>query len=248
MQREKRSKIWKLPPDELQIILNNSNSLKEVLIAIGMNPSCGNYKTLNLRLQKDNLDLNIFNKNREQLINSNLLNMKRHTVDNDEVFIKNSTYTNTTYIKKRMLNLGFPYICNECGILEYNNKPISLQLDHINGINDDNRLENLRFLCPNCHSQTDTFSGKKHKKQYICKCGRGIQKFSTHCNFCRSSKIVWPSVEEMRNLVWETPSSVLANKLGVSDTAIKKFCRKNNIEKPSRGYWTLKTNGVSDET
>ena len=51
-----------------------------------------------------------------------------------------------------------PYKCKECGISEkWNNKPIILHLDHINGINNDNRLENLRFLCPNCHSQTDTY-------------------------------------------------------------------------------------------
>lgn len=40
------------------------------------------------------------------------------------------------------------------------NKDITLQLDHINGVNDDNRIENLRFLCPNCHSQTSTFTGR----------------------------------------------------------------------------------------
>ena len=53
-----------------------------------------------------------------------------------------------------------PYKCAHCNISDsWNNKPITLQLDHINGINNDNRLENLRFLCPNCHSQTETFCG-----------------------------------------------------------------------------------------
>jgi 5-methylcytosine-specific restriction endonuclease McrA len=52
------------------------------------------------------------------------------------------------------------YKCANCGIKEWNNLPLSLQLDHINGVNNDHRLENLRFLCPNCHSQTDTYSGK----------------------------------------------------------------------------------------
>jgi 5-methylcytosine-specific restriction endonuclease McrA len=46
-----------------------------------------------------------------------------------------------------------------------NNKSISLQLDHINGIRTDNRLENLRLLCPNCHSQTETFCGKNNRKK-----------------------------------------------------------------------------------
>ena len=53
------------------------------------------------------------------------------------------------------------YKCSECGNTGFwNNKPLSLDLDHINGINTDDRLENLRFLCPNCHRQTETFAGK----------------------------------------------------------------------------------------
>ena len=50
--------------------------------------------------------------------------------------------------------------CEECGIINWNEKPISFHLDHINGNNSDHRLENLRILCPNCHSQTDTYSCK----------------------------------------------------------------------------------------
>ena len=51
-------------------------------------------------------------------------------------------------------------VCSECGITEYNDKPIVLQLDHINGKSKDHTLKNLRLLCPNCHSQTDTWCGK----------------------------------------------------------------------------------------
>jgi Zn finger protein HypA/HybF involved in hydrogenase expression len=83
-------------------------------------------------------------------------------------------------IKKRILNLEeyatrasirkiiikenlIEYKCSECGIQTWNNKPLSLHLDHINGRSNDNRLENLRFLCPNCHSQTETYTGKNKK-------------------------------------------------------------------------------------
>ena len=52
------------------------------------------------------------------------------------------------------------YECSNCNIKDYNGKPLSLELDHINGNGHDHRLENLRWLCPNCHSQTNTFRGK----------------------------------------------------------------------------------------
>lgn len=54
--------------------------------------------------------------------------------------------------------------CECCGIIDWNGSPISMHLDHINGDHYDHRLENLRILCPNCHSQTDTHGSKKLKR------------------------------------------------------------------------------------
>ncbi|MFZ0031646.1 MAG: HNH endonuclease signature motif containing protein [Candidatus Cybelea sp.] len=54
--------------------------------------------------------------------------------------------------------------CTECGISEWRNKPLVIQIDHINGIKNDWHLENLRMLCPNCHSQTETFGGRNVKR------------------------------------------------------------------------------------
>jgi hypothetical protein len=61
---------------------------------------------------------------------------------------------------RRYLTETFGYNCSHCGINEHNNKPIVLQVDHIDGNSENNRPENLCFLCPNCHSQTPTFGAK----------------------------------------------------------------------------------------
>ena len=74
---------------------------------------------------------------------------------------KHPTY-NRKQLKKRLLVLNIlEEKCDECGLgTEWNGKEIVLELDHINGVNNDHRLENIRILCPNCHSQTTHFKGR----------------------------------------------------------------------------------------
>ena len=68
-------------------------------------------------------------------------------------------------IKRRLLQAGvLVNRCDECQISEWRGKPLSIQIDHINGKRDDHRVENLRMLCPNCHSQTDTFAARNRRK------------------------------------------------------------------------------------
>ena len=76
---------------------------------------------------------------------------------------KHPTYP-TSKITPRLIKEGYKtYNCEECGISEWQGKKISLELDHIDGINTNHSLNNLRLLCPNCHSQTDTYRSKKLK-------------------------------------------------------------------------------------
>ena len=77
-----------------------------------------------------------------------------------DMFVQNSTASNHT-IKKRIVDDGLvDYKCNSCSIDEWQGQKIILELDHINGNNRDNRLTNLRLLCPNCHAQTSTYRGR----------------------------------------------------------------------------------------
>lgn len=77
-------------------------------------------------------------------------------------------------VRSRVINYDLlgGYKCSLCGLSEWLNKKLGLRLDHINGVNNDHRLENLRWLCPNCDSQQDTFSGRNTKYQRMKKYSR----------------------------------------------------------------------------
>ena len=150
-------------------------------------------------------------------------------------------------LKRAMLEYGIEYKCKKCGLNQWNNKDISLQIDHINSNPLDNRIENIRFLCPNCHSQTPNFGSRKLKNR--CKiCNKTILRKSKSCVKCNAkkrrnlTKIIWPSNEELGLLVWKYPMKQLSEKLGVTDNAIKKRCITRKIERPKQGYWLKSEN------
>ena len=92
---------------------------------------------------------------------------KKRTTGNGKISLKHilegkhPTYK-TNHLKRRLIDEGIKTNkCEECSITEWNGKPIICELDHINGNSKDHKLTNLRILCPNCHSQTDTYCRKK---------------------------------------------------------------------------------------
>ncbi len=84
------------------------------------------------------------------------------TTRNGKTRIKNiKDYATRASVRKRIIKESLiPYECNECGISNWNGQKLSLHLDHMDGNNWNHELSNLRFLCPNCHSLTETYTGK----------------------------------------------------------------------------------------
>ena len=90
----------------------------------------------------------------------------------DELLARRGSRNN---VKLRLLSAGIlSHVCSTCGLTEWNGKPIRMHIDHINGIGDDHRIENLRMLCPNCHSQTPTYGGRNKRRLRLLHDGMDI--------------------------------------------------------------------------
>jgi hypothetical protein len=233
--------IWSISDEVLQKTVDLSISLSEVLRILGFNERTGARRTLKKRITESNIDISHF---RHRLAGKPSFIQRPIS---DYLIIGSSIQTHV--LKKRLIKEGiFENKCCLCGLGDkWCNKLLILQLDHINGVNNDNRLENLRILCPNCHTQTETHSGKHLKIIHYCKsCNCKISRWSKKgfCNQCACKNQKYKlEVEKdiLQRLVWEMPIINIAKMFFVSDQTVLKRCKKLNITKPPRGYW-LKSN------
>ena len=78
----------------------------------------------------------------------------------EQILVNPSNYQSNKLRKQLLKHDVKQHQCEVCGLIEWMDKPIPLEVNHINGNKHDNRLENLEIICPNCHAQTDTYRGK----------------------------------------------------------------------------------------
>jgi hypothetical protein len=228
---------FKVTDEAFIIAVKACLSIRKTLIMLGMNATGSAYIGFKRRVKLLGVDTSHF---LGQSSSKGTSKPSNYRAPLENILIENSSYTNGSGLKKRLLKEGVlqPH-CYECGLKpEWNGKPLVLQLDHINGAHNGNRISNLRILCPNCHTQTDTFcsrnrvdetvikqKSKRVKRKNCLDCDTLIADRNERCKQCSNKlknkpKIVWPHIDELKRMIKETNRCAVARLLGVTDNAI----------------------------
>lgn len=148
--------------NDIANIVKFSKNRHEVLKKIGWDCNTQGYRKLSKIIKANNIDISHFETVQERY-NRTLRQKKK--IELKDILIENSTYENMSSLKKRLYAEKLKERkCEECGQGEmWRGKKLSLILDHVNGIHNDNRFENLRILCPNCNATLPTHCGKNKK-------------------------------------------------------------------------------------
>ena len=129
----------------------SSTSIAGVLRLLGVKQAGGSHANIKRRLAREGIDTSHF---KGQASSKSVAPSNRMTASQILVVVKHDRREEASRLRRALLEIGRPLKCEECGLEnEWNGKPITLEIDHKNCDWSDNTEGNLRFLCPNCHSQ-----------------------------------------------------------------------------------------------
>jgi uncharacterized C2H2 Zn-finger protein len=224
-------------------------SMTEVLRHFGLRPAGGNYKLLRHWLEEWGISTEHF---------VGTPSPKRHEpIPFERVLVPGSTYSRHQ-LKQRLYDTGLKQrACELCGQGEdWHGRRMSLILDHINGVADDNRIENLQIVCPNCAATLDTHCGRANRRtvddQPCARCGATFRPKTSRQRYCsRDCGMRWerggrprpgarrvkrPPYEELVAEVEATNWSAVGRRYGVSDNAVRKWVRAYRRERAADSF------------
>ena len=210
------NKIYKLTDNEFIDLVKSSLNISEVLFKLGYTTAGNSWGYGQVKQRMKDLKLSGADfRGKTAIVNRT----KSLEVNPEKLFSENSKHTRRVLRTHIIRHNLLPYVCACCGIKEWNGKTLSLELDHINGINNDNRLENLRFLCPNCHSQTSTYGAKNRQLQE--------SKYDIPEELFEN---IFNSYIELKN------KKKVAEKFGIALKAVEQVLKESGLSKPNQKY------------
>jgi hypothetical protein len=226
---------------ELREAIAVSRSYSEALRRVGLRPAGGNHSTIKKYVARWGIDVSHFD---HDAIRASYLGKPAMPIA--EILVEGSTY-HRGHLKRRLLAEGLKQpLCELCGQGElWQGKRMALILDHVNGVADDNRLENLRMVCPNCAATLETHCGRKNRmppRLYDCRrCGVAFMPKAVDQRYCSrecgqrwdrtghprpgARRVERPPYEELLAEVEATSYVAVGRKYGVSDNAVRKWMR-----------------------
>jgi len=217
--RPKTSPLWKASKEEMQEALDQAETYGDILYRFGLTPKGGNVRTLKQVFEHLDLDYSKMRRGPGNWVRRG--GTKKLPLE--DILVENSS-SSRKHLKDRLLKERvLEEECAICGRLPvWEGKALVLVLDHINGISNDHRLENLRLLCPNCHSQTPTFAGKRGKYPVKVKKPRAKPEKTEYSK---------QRDERIRELLNDGKSYLaIGNALGISSVAVKKRAKALGLE------------------